>query len=378
MEKIGLYCNWKVTPDGHGFYINPIHAKYLNALLKMQYQVTLMSNTCSERVEGEIYYPYSEVGLVKLPNFDSYMKGFLYIKSIIYGCLKLLKYNDRIYIRTFEPASWLFSFFNFRGKNLHYHIVSNPISVILENRDVPKLIRYIRVGIFYPEYILTLVAAKANYFTCNGASVLSNLPRIFRKSVRVIIESSLSQDDFYQNISRDNFPVTKILCVGYIRPAKGVDVLIKAVKTLAENHNVSLSIVGDGSYKDEMIALAEGLNVHDICEFHGFVPTGHALNEFYRSHDIFVMPSFSETGPRVVLEAMANSIYCISTNVGYAPDVLSKERGVIIPINSVSDIIDSVAYFIKNRQELNDKIKSSYRYSKSFTLRSFFEDVFKD
>ncbi|MBJ2135412.1 glycosyltransferase family 4 protein [Paraglaciecola chathamensis] len=378
MEKIGLYCNWKVKAESNGFYINPIHAKYLDALLQKKYQVTLMSNTCCERVEGEIYYPYSEVSLVKLPNFNSYMKGFLYIKSIIFGCLKLLKNNDRIYIRTFEPASWLFSLLNFTGSNLHYHIVSNPISVILANRDVPKLIRYIRVGIFYPEYILTLVAAKANHFTCNGASVLSNLPKFFRKSARVIIESSLSQGDFYQNISRDNLPVTKILCVGYIRPAKGVDVLIKALKVIAENHNVTLSIVGDGSYKGEMIALAEGLNVHDICEFHGFVPTGQDLNEFYRSHDIFVMPSFSETGPRVVLEAMANSIYCISTDVGYAPDVLSKERGMIIPINSVSHIVDSVTYFINNRTDLNDKISSSYHYSKSFTLRSFFEDVFKD
>ncbi|MXC69142.1 glycosyltransferase family 4 protein, partial [Escherichia coli] len=57
----------------------------------------------------------------------------------------------------------------------------------------------------------------------------------------------------------------------------------------------------------------------------GYVQNGEPLNEFYRNAHFLINPSLSETGPRVILEAMSEGCVCLSTDVGYVRYILSQE-----------------------------------------------------
>jgi glycosyltransferase involved in cell wall biosynthesis len=60
-------------------------------------------------------------------------------------------------------------------------------------------------------------------------------------------------------------------------------------------------------------------------EFYGSVPQ-RELAEFYRRATIFVMPSYREGFPRVVLEAMAHGLPIVATDAGGTRDILGPAQ----------------------------------------------------
>ncbi len=110
----------------------------------------------------------------------------------------------------------------------------------------------------------------------------------------------------------------------------------------------------------------------------GFIPNGYELNKVYQHHDFFVNPSLSETGPRVIIEAMMNNLYCISTDVGYVSKVLTTSDGVlfgsIIKEKNKSSLIRELNHCIRNKDNL---IALANRYGKEatkYTLDAFILD----
>jgi len=234
-----------------------------------------------------------------------------------------------------------------------------------------------KLFIFYPEYILTLFSGKLNYLSCNGTSVLNELPSYFSKNVNVVIESSLSESDFCK---RDIFiggPI-RFLFVGYLRSAKGVDDLINAFEIVCSKTPLlpKLTIVGNGSEEQRLKDLVSEKKLNVV--FSGYIPSGDELNQVYRDHDVLVMPSLSETGPRVLLEAMANCLYCISTDVGYAPMVLSNNRGSLVDKSSPAQLAQAMLNCYSNTGYYKKKTFEAYDYSFKFTLNGFFRDVFNN
>ena len=90
----------------------------------------------------------------------------------------------------------------------------------------------------------------------------------------------------------------RVRLVGRLDPVKGVDTLIRAFRQVA-NPEARLAIVGDGSERAQLEALAAG---DSRIAFMGYskVPA-----DWYRAADLLVMPSRDEPFSLVCLEAMA-------------------------------------------------------------------------
>jgi glycosyltransferase involved in cell wall biosynthesis len=66
--------------------------------------------------------------------------------------------------------------------------------------------------------------------------------------------------------------------------------------------------------------------------FHGFVPQGAALRQLYRESDVFILPSLQDQQPKVLMEAMSQSLPVIATNVGGIPTIVQNgENGLLVP-----------------------------------------------
>ena len=90
----------------------------------------------------------------------------------------------------------------------------------------------------------------------------------------------------------------------------------------------TLDLIGSGPAEAARRRQAESLGIADLVVFRGRVPWGPELHEFYCGADLFVMPSLTEGGPRVVLEAMACGLPVVSTEVGCVSEVLPHEDRV--------------------------------------------------
>lgn len=105
--------------------------------------------------------------------------------------------------------------------------------------------------------------------------------------------------------------------------AKGSDVFLRAVRlSLDGGLRVELSIAGDGRYRRDLERCAASLGLDDAVRFLGAVPHGAALNEFLDGIDLFVLPSYTEGLPKVLVEAMARGCPAIGSKAGGIPELL--------------------------------------------------------
>ena len=70
---------------------------------------------------------------------------------------------------------------------------------------------------------------------------------------------------------------------------------------------------------------------------------GEKLIEVYRLADIFVLPSYMEGLPNVILEAMASRLPIITTPVGNIPDIVKEgQTGIFVPPKDVIKLAQSL------------------------------------
>lgn len=105
--------------------------------------------------------------------------------------------------------------------------------------------------------------------------------------------------------------VRRILYVGRLEAEKNLATLMTAAAKLAGRFPLNLTFVGSGSLQSELRAQAEALGV--ITEFTGVV-NYRQLPERYRDADVFVLPSFTEGHPKVLIEAMASGLPCVASD----------------------------------------------------------------
>jgi glycosyltransferase involved in cell wall biosynthesis len=122
---------------------------------------------------------------------------------------------------------------------------------------------------------------------------------------------------------------------------KGVDHTLRAFARLAGRHpRLRYSIVGKGSDKPRLLALAESLGVSDRVRFQQDLSDAD-LGDLYRRCIAMVLPSAQEGFGIVFLEAMRFSKPCIGGNVGGTPEVIDHERtGFLVPFGDV-DLLES-------------------------------------
>ncbi|MEZ9345019.1 glycosyltransferase [Vibrio cyclitrophicus] len=381
--KLGIYANWKVFPVENGFYVEGIHKKYLDKFIDNAEMVTLL---CSKPKNQDIpsnfeFVSNQEVKVIKLPYFNSYLGAVKNISSIWKGIKELLSSSDYLYIRTPEPFSWFAAILK-KEQVLNYHFTSNPLEVLKGRMKDDYFSNILKIIVFYPEYILISISAYFNNCSANGSSVIKNIPFFIRGKINILIESSvLSTDDFSEpRLLPDG--AFNFICVSRLQEGKGLDLLIEAfskVKKENADKQLSLSIVGAGPALESLIYLTKIMLIEDDVKFLGFVPNGTELNNVYQEHNIFINPSISETGPRTLIEALYNNLYCISTDVGYVRDVMggNDSLGVLVQPNSKTSLEESLRLVVNNFKLSNVNNINRRELIKSYTLDSFITNVLK-
>jgi glycosyltransferase involved in cell wall biosynthesis len=110
------------------------------------------------------------------------------------------------------------------------------------------------------------------------------------------------------------------------QPHKCVDALISAVAACrATNHDVRLTIAGEGRLRAELEQLARDLGVEASVRFLGHVPSPEELRDHLDAADLFALPSRQEGLPRALVEAMVRGLPCLASPAGGIPELLPPD-----------------------------------------------------
>lgn len=141
--------------------------------------------------------------------------------------------------------------------------------------------------------------------------------------------SSLSLPQSFYGAPR-RYPQGRVLTIAHVANQveyagrKGHVELITAVANLKSlGVEVNVNFAGQDYFGGQarLEGLAKSLGVADNVKFAGYL-SREQLDDYLNSADLFVLPTKAEGLPRVIIEAMAKGLPCISTNVSGNPELL--------------------------------------------------------
>lgn len=132
-----------------------------------------------------------------------------------------------------------------------------------------------------------------------------------------------------------------LLYMGMMRDLKGPGLLIEAMQRLAARSGLrpSLRMLGDGPDRARYEAEVERAGLSDRITFHAPMPTRTALSQ----GRILVVPSFAESMPYVVLEAIAARVPLIATRVGGIPEIFAERSDRLVAPGDADALADAIA-----------------------------------
>jgi glycosyltransferase involved in cell wall biosynthesis len=130
---------------------------------------------------------------------------------------------------------------------------------------------------------------------------------------------------------------------------KGFDVFIKALSALKQNGVEFKAIIGGGGEEEENLRkLAAEYKLENELNFIGWVQN---KEEFFKSIDIFCLPSLHEPFGIVLLEAFANTKSVVTTNSEGPKEIASNERDcLMVPVGDHKLMACAIQRLIENKQ----------------------------
>jgi glycosyltransferase involved in cell wall biosynthesis len=126
--------------------------------------------------------------------------------------------------------------------------------------------------------------------------------------------------------------------VGRMVPAKGLDVLIRALPELGDVRPVVCAI-GSGPDRAPQEAIVKQYGHAVRVVWPGLVPDA---SRFYSAFDAFVLSSRTEGTPIALFEAMAAGVPIVTTRVGGVPQIVSQDEALIVPPENPSALAAAI------------------------------------
>ena len=102
-------------------------------------------------------------------------------------------------------------------------------------------------------------------------------------------------------------------------------------------------MAGEGEQRKELEDLVRERGLTNAVEFMGHVTNGAKLWDAYRSADIYVLPTLAEGFPRVLYEAMSQSLPIVATHVSGIPYLMrDRENALIVEPEDTVALIDAI------------------------------------
>ena len=191
------------------------------------------------------------------------------------------------------------------------------------------------------------------------------------KSRLQILYNGLNGSELYPNLlsnaaaSEKDGPV--VLFMGRLERPKGIYDLIEAAPEIQKAcPDVRFYLGGEGEIENigELCA-AQGLN--QVVSLLGWVDGDRKMEVFHQAQ-VFVLPSYYEGLPMVILEAMASGLPVVATSVGGIPEVVEEGvNGYLIQPGDVDALVQRILLLLKDRrlrEEIGDhniqKIKTHF------------------
>lgn len=205
-------------------------------------------------------------------------------------------------------------------------------------------------------YLTSRTLRKGDYFVLHSSREADELKSII-PDARYMVNMHPTYSEFKDvEVETEAVPVDQasvILFFGFVRPYKGLKVLIEAMESIPEI--VHLNIVGDfGKAKDEYMHMISDKHLTDrISVRDGYVPD-REVGEYFERCDAVVLPYLDATQSGIAQIAYAFEKPVIATTVGGLPEVVHDgETGVLCEPGDPEELSKAIQRFYELKKTVD-------------------------
>lgn len=316
------------------------------------------------------------VTLIPQPEYHSIRGGLRRWKSVTRAYSSVVRQSDAVFVRGLCPLALALYVAAWRHRRGICHwVVGDPIALLRSHARRGVLLDSAALTYAWFDRLSTRIGRwiAGGSFLCNGDA----LGRAFSSPrTAVTVSSVIAETDLFSRSDTCSGGELRLLFVGYLRPEKGVEHLLRAAAAQDFGKPWRLSIVGPADQFDEyharLRALAQELRIDSRIDWRGYIPYGPELLAEYRNADLLVLPTLSEGTPRVLVEARANSLPIVASDVGGIPSsVTNGEDGLLVPPGDPAALGAAVARVVRDGDLRRKLIRQGFDRVRTVTVDRF-------
>jgi glycosyltransferase involved in cell wall biosynthesis len=174
--------------------------------------------------------------------------------------------------------------------------------------------------------------------------------------------------DFYTPLEGISPEQDLLLFVGRLKKYKGIQFLLAALALLRENgRSLRLVVLGSGDYRDDLVRIAESLDLSDTVDFPGFVSQEEKLSLLRRSWAA-VFPSEKEGWGLTVIEANCCGTPVIASDSdGLRDSVSDRETGLLVPHGDIEALAAAILELCDDPRLRSELSRNCLNWGRSFS-----------
>lgn len=181
-----------------------------------------------------------------------------------------------------------------------------------------------------------------------------------------------------ENVRKNDVP--RILFLSNLLIDKGVLILLDACRILKDRGYIfQCDFVGGETADMDAERFKQECVQRGItdCVIYNGRKYGDEKLAFFKKADLFVLPTFNECFPLVLLEAMEQGLPCISSAIGGTPEIVDEGKtGFLVPCREVDPLAERIGILLKDealRKRLGEAGRT--KFEKEYTLERFEENI---
>lgn len=207
---------------------------------------------------------------------------------------------------------------------------------------------------WFLKYFMMMVESRATALVCVSKDMIKQYQSIFKNSrhqcIYNVVKDKHSKNRIEEELNEPwliNKTSPVIISAGRLAPEKGYLDLIMAIKEISKKEKIRLIMLGDGPMREEIENLIKKEKLSSIIKLVGF--QSNPL-KYYNKADAFVLSSYLEGLPNVLVEAMMCGCTPVSTDCPTGPrEVLENEKyGYLVPMHNPIEMAKGIIKALEN------------------------------
>ena len=325
MDNLVVLNNEKVSKENNKFYSRNYNFKILPEGLNKHFNVEYIVRKSNVSENHELKLEKVRIA--------SNIFQFIYF---VFSTFK--NKNTKYYIITISPYTFIASLFLFLfRKKVFVYLISSGYE------EWKFILGSWSVWIFHLMFSIVT----------SNATVIALHERLYKKKNGHVISSSTLDEKWLRNHQKPKLDKVRFLYVARINPEKGIYEFLQMFEKI--KIDAEISIIGKTKNLKLLKKFKSIIENNINIKFPGYISDRQLLIETYDSHNILILPSYTEGQPYVVDESLARRRPVIIFED--IAEIIKGREGIFISKRDTTSLTNTAKYIIKNYEEIQQKIE---------------------